>query len=169
MTDGEPIDWGAGVPEVLDRSAYVLDVDDDFDGPDIDDRLWFPHYLPHWSSRAASVARYRIADGCLHLAIEVDQPPWCPEFDGWLRVSAFQTGALGGPLGSGLGQHRFPRGLVVREEQPPLALLVPRYGLVEARVAAPDDPRTMVAMWMIGYEDEPAHFGRDLPVRDLRP
>jgi hypothetical protein len=165
------MDQAALPPDVLDRSGYVLDVADDFDGPDLDDRLWFPHYLPHWSSRAATAARYRIADGCLHLAIEADQSPWCPEFDGWLRVSALQTGAFSGPLGSGVGQHRFRDGLVVREEQAPLALFTPRHGLFEARARALDDPRAMVALWMIGYEDEPARsaeicvfeiFGRDV-------
>ena len=29
---------------------------DDFDGPSLDRAAWLPHYLPHWSSRAASAA-----------------------------------------------------------------------------------------------------------------
>ena len=31
---------------------------DDFDGPDLDTAVWVPHYLPQWSSRAATAAAY---------------------------------------------------------------------------------------------------------------
>ncbi|HXG40059.1 MAG TPA: glycoside hydrolase family 16 protein [Candidatus Limnocylindrales bacterium] len=156
---------------VLDRSGYELEVADEFDRPRLDDRLWFPHYLPQWSSRAASAARYAIRDGALHLQITADQEPWCPEFDGALRVSSLQTGLFAGPLGSPIGQHRFRPDLVVREEQPALRLYTPQYGLIEARARATDDPDAMVALWLIGYEDEPDRsaeicvfeiFGRDV-------
>jgi hypothetical protein len=136
-----------------------------------DDPEWIPHYLPHWSSRARSAARYSLGQGGLRLRIDADQPPWNPEFDGWLRVSSLQTGVFAGPPGSPIGQHRFRDGLVVREEQPNVALYTPQYGLFEARVRALDDPANMVALWMIGYEDEPHRsaeicifelFGRDV-------
>jgi len=29
---------------------------DDFDGGDLDQSVWLPHYLPAWSSRSASAA-----------------------------------------------------------------------------------------------------------------
>ena len=45
---------------------------------------------------------------------------------------------------------------------------LPQYGLIEMRAKAIDDPRNMVALWMIGYEDEPHAFRGDLRVRDLR-
>ena len=32
---------------------------DHFDGTDLDTDVWVPHYLPHWSSRAASAATTR--------------------------------------------------------------------------------------------------------------
>ena len=70
------------------REGYVLEVEDRFDGDELDRSLWLPHYLPHWSSRAASAARYRRGDGVLRLVVEEDQPPWCPEFDGGVRVSS---------------------------------------------------------------------------------
>jgi beta-glucanase (GH16 family) len=44
---------------------------------------------------------------------------------------------------------------VVREEQENVRLYTPTYGIVELRCRATDDPRNMVALWMIGYEDEP--------------
>jgi hypothetical protein len=158
-------------PQILSTAGYELEVEDDFGGRELNDQLWFPYYLPHWSSRAASAARYALRDGALHLMVEADQPPWCPEFDGWLRVSSLQTGAFAGSIGSEIGQHHFRRGLVVREEQPTAALYTPQYGLFEIRARAIDDPRSMVALWMIGYEDEPERsaeicvfeiFGRDV-------
>jgi len=155
----------------LDRLGYVLEVEDTFQQPTLDERLWIPHYLPHWSSRTASAARYEVGGGLLRLKIEADQEPWNPDIDGELRVSSLQTGVFAGPVGSAIGQHRFRPGLIVREAQESVALYTPRYGLFELRARALDDPAAMVALWMIGYEDEPTRsaeicvceiFGRDV-------
>jgi beta-glucanase (GH16 family) len=60
---------------------------------------------------------------------------------------------------------------VVREAQPTVRLYTPQYGRIELRARACDDPRTMSALWLIGYEDEPVRsaeicvceiFGRDV-------
>jgi hypothetical protein len=139
----------------LDRSAFTLEFSDEFNGDALDEQAWLPHYLPHWSTREASRARYRIADGLLHLRIDADQPAWAPGHTGGLRVSNLQTGAFSGPLGSPVGQHHFAPGLTVSEEQPEARLYLPRRALVEARVAVPSDSRSMAALWMIGYEDSP--------------
>ena len=155
----------------LDRSGYELEVDERFEGSDLDPRLWLRHYLPHWSSREASRARYDVGGGELRLRIDADQPPWNPEHDGWLRVSGLQTGEFAGPLGSGIGQLQFADGLTVREEQPSQVLYTPLYGLFEIRLRAMADPANMIALWMIGFEDLPERsgeiliceiFGRDL-------
>lgn len=58
-------------------------------------------------------------------------------------------------MGSDVGQHRFTSGLRVREAQPEQRLYTPHFGIIEARVAAIADPRSMVALWMIGFEDQP--------------
>jgi hypothetical protein len=159
-------------PPVNDSKAgYELEFEDTFDGDTLDETRWFPYYLPQWSTREASAARYRIGDDLLRLVIEADQRPWCPEFDGDIRVSSLQTGVLAGPVGSRVGQQRFKPGLVVREAQRNVRLYTPQYGLFELRAKAIDDPRCMVALWMIGYEDEPDRsaeiciceiFGRDV-------
>src|SRR5215208_4075652 len=150
---------------------YELEFEDTFEDDALDLEHWLPYYLPHLSSRERSAARYEIAGGCLRLLIEADQEPWCPEFDGEVRVSSLQTGAFAGPVGSGVGQHRFNPVAVVREAQPNVRLYAPQYGRIELRAKANDDPQTMVALWMIGYEDEPERsaeicvceiFGRDV-------
>jgi hypothetical protein len=150
--------------------GYELEFEDDFDQDSLDERRWIPHYLPQWSSRERSAAAYEIAGGCLRLLIEEDQQPWCPELDGDVRVSSLQTGVFAGPVGSAIGQHRFSPRAVVHEAQRNVRLYTPQYGLFEIRARASDDPLSMVALWMIGYEDEPERsaeicvceiFGRD--------
>jgi Glycosyl hydrolases family 16 len=136
-------------------AGYELAFEDTFDGDDLDEARWLPYYLPQWSSREASAARYRLGDGFLRLVIEADQQPWCPEFDGETRVSSLQTGVFAGPVGSTAGQSRFTPGLVVRQAQDAARLYTPQYGRFELRAKAIDDPRCMVALWMIGYEDRP--------------
>ena len=157
----------------LDRSGYELEVDERFEDPHLDDRLWVPRYLPHWTTYPASVARYEVGAGRLVLRIDEHQPAWSPEYTGGLRVSSLQTGVYAGPKGSGVGQHRWRDGLVVREEQPAIRLYTPMYGLFELRARFGADPTTMAALWMIGFEDEPHRsaeiciveiFGRDVGV-----
>jgi hypothetical protein len=164
-------------PAILSDDGHELEVDDHFERSELDSRIWIPHYLPQWSSRAASAARFDLGGGRLRLRIDDDQPPWCPEFNGWLRVSSLQTGVHAGSLGSAIGQHRFSPELVVREEQTSAALYTPRYGLFEARARAIADPANMVALWMIGFEEEPEHsaeicvfeiFGRDVGRQQVR-
>lgn len=62
-------------------------------------------------------------------------------------------------------------------EQPPARLYTPQYGVVEMRAMALDDPASMVALWMIGYEDRPERsaeicvceiFGRDVGPHETR-
>ncbi|GGL35093.1 glycoside hydrolase family 16 protein [Planomonospora parontospora] len=160
--------------DVLDpvtKAGYVLEFEDLFEGDRLDEDRWVPYYLPQWNGRAASAARYEVGGGRLDLLIEEDQPPWYPEREGGLRVSSLQTGVFAGPLGSTVGQHGRGSDMAVREEQPAVRLYTPQYGLVELRARAIDDPRSMVALWMIGYEDEPERsaeicvceiFGRDV-------
>lgn len=113
---------------------------------------WIPYYLPHWSSREQTAARWSVADGRLILRIDVDQPRWCPEFDGSTRVSGLQTGLRSGPVGSKDGQSHFSPDLVVREQQPETWLCAPLYGYVEIRLKAVAEPQAMIALWMIGTE-----------------
>ena len=155
----------------MSKERYELEFEDTFDADELDGRRWVPYYLPQWSSRERSAARYEVGGGQLRLLIEADQQPWCPELDGEVRVSSLQTGVFAGPVGSRVGQHRFSPEALVREEQENVRLYTPLYGRIELRAKATDDPRCLSALWMIGYEDEPERsaeicvceiFGRDV-------
>jgi hypothetical protein len=169
MTD--PLESGDDPALTVDRSGYVLEVEERFVDLDLDGALWIPRYLPQWTNHSASAARYEVGAGRLVLRIDEDQPPWSPEYTGELRVSSLQTGVFSGPKGSAIGQHRWRDGLVVREDHRAIRLYTPKYGLFELRARFGDDPTTMAALWMIGYEDEPERsaeiciaeiFGRDV-------
>ena len=134
--------------------------------PDVDERFetldrarWWPFYTPHWSSRERSAARFTTGPHGLALRIDEDTPPWAPHLDGDLRVSHLQTGQYSGPPGSGVGQHRFRDGLVVREPQPEWRLWLAQHGTIEVRMAAIRHPDAMTAFWPIGFEDTPDDCG----------
>jgi hypothetical protein len=154
-----------------------LEFTDGFELGVLDPARWLPAYLPQWSSRERAAPRYAFEDGRLVLQIGADQQPWCPEWDGETRVSSIQTGVFAGPLGSPIGQARFRSALVVTEEQASARLYTPRFGRIEMRATAIADPDAMVALWMIGYEDEPERsgeiciceiFGRDVQSGSVR-
>ena len=148
-----------GVTERLDRSGYELVFADDFDGPVLDRSRWVPHYLPQWTTPDRSAARYDLRPGWLRLRIDADQPSSRHE-DGELRVYNLQTGLFSGPVGSDRGTHRHRPDLVVRTPQPTRRLFTPTGGLVEARLRASADPRCMLAIWLVGLEeDDPEQAG----------
>ncbi|HEX5824800.1 MAG TPA: glycoside hydrolase family 16 protein [Candidatus Limnocylindrales bacterium] len=136
-----------------------LEFSDGFGRGSLDSTRWLPAYLPQWSSRAQAAPRYTFEDGRLVLQITADQPPWCPRWDGATRVSSIQTGVFSGPVGSPVGQSRFRPDLVVTEAQASSRLYTPRYGRIEMRASAIADPDAMIALWMIGFEDEPDRSG----------
>jgi hypothetical protein len=149
----------AGPHHVLAGRSTEPEFTDGFETGRLDPARWLPAYLPQWSSRARATPTFVLDGGRLVLSIAPGQAPWCPEWDGEVRVSSIQTGCFAGPLGSPIGQHRFGSGVVVREEQPELRLYVPSRGRIELRAAAILRPDTMAALWMIGFEDRPESSG----------
>lgn len=147
---------------------------EDFDGADLDRTTWLTSYLPVWSSTAASAASYTVDNGLLTLTIPPAQGLWCPDdHQPPLRVSGIQSGSVSGPVGSTRGQQRFREGQTVREEQPRFEGWLPRSGRVEVRCAMTLSPRSMAALWLSGFEDDPDQlhcgelcvvevFGKDL-------
>jgi hypothetical protein len=131
-------------------------LDDRFEGSTLDAAKWFPHYLPAWSSRAATRASYRCGPGGLVLDVPVDHPVWCPDdHQPPLRVSGVQSGSWSGPVGSTRAQQRFREGQEVREEQPRFEGCLPTGGTVEIEAAMRLSPRSMAALWLSGFEDDP--------------
>nr|WP_245899522.1 glycoside hydrolase family 16 protein [Geodermatophilus normandii] len=138
---------------------FADDFADDFDGTDLDRDVWVPHYLPQWSSRAATAACYEVRDSCLRLYLPDEMPLWCPDDHPPLRVSGIQSGVFSGPVGSTVGQQPVRPGALVREEQPAHWGWTPRYGRLEMRARATVTPRSMVAWWLVGLEDSPERCG----------
>jgi len=108
--------------------------------------VWLPHYLPAWSSKAATAATYDLRESCVHLTIPPDQGLWCGDDHApAMRVSGIQSGSFSGPVGSTVGQQPYGQGLTVREEQEPLWGWTPDHGYVEMRARGVVTPRSMVA------------------------
>jgi hypothetical protein len=129
---------------------------EDFTTTTLDTTKWFPHYLPAWSSRAATAASLRLDGSTLTLDVPVDHPVWCPgDHVPPLRVSGIQSGSWSGPVGSPYGQQRFREGQLVREEQELFEGWLPSSGRVAVRARMSLSPRSMAALWLSGFEDDP--------------
>ena len=135
--------------------ATVL-LDDRFEGVTLDEARWFPHYLPAWSSREATRASYLLTPAGLTLDIPLEHPIWCPEdHNPPLRVSGVQSASWSGAVGTTRGQQRFREGQVVREEQPRFAGCLVSAGRVSITARMTLSPRSMAALWLSGFEDDP--------------
>jgi Glycosyl hydrolases family 16 len=122
--------------------------EDHFDGGALDLGVWIPHYLPQWSSRAASAATYEVEGSELRLTIPREQGVWCEQdHRPPIRVSGVQSGVHS-------AQQPF-EGAVLREPQETHWGWTPRYGLLEVRARMVLTPRSMAAVWMGGLEDAP--------------
>jgi len=66
-------------------------LDEDFTGPDLDRSVWLPHYLPAWSSAAATAATYEVSDSRLRLSVPPGHGLWCAgDHRPDMRVSGIQ-------------------------------------------------------------------------------
>ncbi len=137
----------------MEKEKYELIMYDDFLENKLNDNYWFPFYLPQWSSREASRPSYIIRDSILSLYISDEQKPWCPEYNGGVRVSNLQTGVLSGQVGSKKGQHHFKKGLVVREAQDKELKVAPLFGYIEFRAKCKLSKENVAALWLIGIEE----------------
>ena len=140
---------------------------DDFSEDRLNENYWIPTYLPQWSNRKKSIPSYKIQDSILTLYISDKQEPWCPEWNGEIRVSNLQTGVYSGKVGSSEGQHRFDEELVVREEQEKCFLITPKYGTVEMKARCRISNENVAALWLIGIEEEP-HQSAEICLLELK-
>src|SRR5215217_1871389 len=111
-------------------ARFTLEFNEDFTGAALAPDRWVAEYLPEWTTRERSAARYELEPGLLRLRIDADQPAWRLE-DGEMRVSNLQTGTCSGPAGSPRGQMRHRSDLAVRTPQPRRALYTPTHGRFE--------------------------------------
>jgi hypothetical protein len=133
---------------------------DDFRGPELDRAVWFPYYLPHWSSREATALAAEFVDEGLRVLIPTDHPYWCPDTHELpLRVSGFASGSRSGPVGSTDGPQSFATGLTVRQAQPHFEGWLLREGHLEIRCRMSISHRSMAALWLAGFEDAPSRSG----------
>jgi hypothetical protein len=146
---------------------------DDFGGPELDGTVWFPYYLPHWSSRAETGLAAEFVDDGLRVMVPTDRLRWCPEkHELPLRVSGFASGSRSGPVGSTDGPQSFEPGLTVSEEQSHFEGWLLTGGHLEIRCRMSISHRSMAALWLAGFEDVPLRsgeicvveiFGKDAP------
>lgn len=139
----------------IEKEGYKLDFQDEFNTKELDSAKWLPYYLPQWSSRARSASNYNLTSQSLILKIDKWQKPWCPEFNGEIKVSSIQTGVFSGELNTSEGQHKFSPECRVRQVQMEQRLYTARYGYFEIRAKALKSNQNVCAFWMIGFEDEP--------------
>jgi hypothetical protein len=152
MARPSPTQARRNVAELTLRSD-VQALDEHFAGDALNPNIWSPHYLPHWSSRAATRATHEVRDGELHLSIPPDQPLWCPDrHEEPMRVSCVQSANVS-------GSQPFREGLTVREEQPAFLGYTPLYGSLEIRMRGVVTERSMFAFWLSGIEDVPERSG----------
>jgi hypothetical protein len=138
-------------------------LEEHFTGDSLDVEVWYPYYLPHWSSREQTAATHFVRDGELHLFIPTDHPLWCPDLhDEPLRVSGIQSGSFSGPVGSTIGPQPFQEGLTVTEEQPTFWGYTPHFGRIEVVMRGEITPRSMFGVWLSGIEDSPERSGEIL-------
>lgn len=138
----------------------MTSLEETFSGPELDLDVWFPYYLPHWSSRAGAAATYETGPGGLRLTIPPDQGLWCADRHAEpMRVSCIQSGSFAGPLGSTVGQQPFADELTVTEEQPTRCGYTPTYGSLEITMRGTITRRSMIACWLSGIEDRPERSG----------
>jgi hypothetical protein len=136
------------------------DLDERFAEAELNLDVWFPYYLPHWSSRSASAATYEVGGDGLRLTIAPDQPLWCADRHAEpMQVSCLQTGSYAGPLGSTIGQQPFTEGVTVTEEQPTFWGCTPHFGSLAVTMRGRTGPRSMVAFWLSGIEDVSSRSG----------
>jgi hypothetical protein len=147
---------------------------DDFAGDRLDPRVWDPHYLPHWGTRAGTAAAHEVVGGRLRLSVPAGHPLWCPDnHEEPLRVSGIASGGHSGPVGSTKGGQPFLDGLTVREEQPRFEGWLPSQGEVMVRCRMDISHRSMAAVWLSGFEETPEQSGEICVVeifgKDLEP
>lgn len=134
--------------------------EDDFAGEALDRSVWLPHYLPMWSSRAATAASYQVNGSQLVLRLPADHPVWLPgEHEPPLRVSGMQSACRSGPVDSTDGQQEVFVGQRVTQAQPDFRGHLQSRGHLEVTCSMSLGPTSMAALWLCGFQEQPMDCG----------
>ncbi len=130
----------------LNKEGWKLDFNDEFNGEELDEKVWLPYYLPHMTSRKKAAADYEFRDGAIVIKIEKDHPVYN---DRWGRlvvssIQSFEVNGLHHPAGDG------------GHEEPMFDGYTTKYGYFEIRAKIPGGKGGHVAWWMIGCQDKPS-------------
>ncbi|MHC4961728.1 MAG: alpha-L-fucosidase [Planctomycetota bacterium] len=142
--------YGKNVPtNPLEKPGWKLDFHDEFDGPELNEKVWLPYYLPHLTTRERAAADYEFRDGAIVIKIEKDHPAyrdnWGNKEKGHMLVSSIQTfekDGLHGKVKDGHYESEFDG-------------YTTKYGYFEIRAKAPAGSGGHIAWWMVGCQDEP--------------
>lgn len=130
-----------------------MTLDERFEQGVLDEGIWFPYYLPHWSSRRETRASFEVHPGLLRLSIPDAHPLWCPDTHPEpLRVSGIQSGNVP-------GSQAFREDLEIVEPDNDFRGHLPLYGRIGIRMSGEVDGRSMFAFWLSGIEDTPERSG----------
>lgn len=138
-------------PNPIDKTGWTLDFNEEFDGPALDSTKWVDAYLPHWSTKALTDAKYSFKDGAISLRIDSTDLPWNPTYDGNVRCTSIQTAERD-------AWHKFNNNLQINHHENAFVGYATKYGYFETRVKS-DTQAGHAAWWLIGMQDEPWQKG----------
>ncbi len=129
------------------KPGWVLTADDEFNGADLNQQLWFPYYLPHWSTRELTKANYALQNGSLVLKITPEMQPWDPVKDAGTVISGIQTGEKD-------WLHRWTNYSAVNHHEDTVQNFLQKYGYFEIRAKVQKGSGIHSAWWMIGFQQD---------------
>ena len=125
---------------------------DDFDNESLDKNYFVDRYLPSWTTKPLSKAKYDISDSVLSLKIEENQEAWCSA-DGTLRTCGIMTGVKD-------KMHRFNSSCTVKTNYETYWGLIARNGYFEVKCKGVNCSGMHTAWWLIGIQDQIYDDGR---------
>ena len=142
--------YGKDVPaNPLKKPGWKLDFHDEFDGPELNDKVWLPYYLPHLTTRERAAADYEFRDDAIVIKIEKDHPvyrdTWPNKKKGHMLVSSIQTFEKDGLHAKLKDGHH----------EPVFDGYTTKYGYFEIRAKIPGGSGGHMAWWMVWCQDKP--------------
>ncbi|MBP2000165.1 beta-glucanase (GH16 family) [Paenibacillus shirakamiensis] len=131
----------------ISKSGWVLTSNDEFNAADLNQQLWFPYYLPHWSTRELTKANYEIQNGNLVLKITPEMKTWDPIKDAGTVISGIQTGEKD-------WIHRWTNYTAINHHEETVQNLIQKYGYFELRAKVQKGSGIHSAWWMVGFQQD---------------